>query len=152
MTTEAPQRYWQDIEEGEVLPPLIMQTDLKQAIAHVASGRDFMGGHYDPTYAREQGQPDIYFNTFFYQSLVDRLALDWAGPDCFLARRKISMRASIYAGDLVKAEGRVTRRYVNDHGKHAVELEVTLGVGGRLCCNANATLYIPLSDLAATPA
>lgn len=143
MKTTPTQRYWQDVEEGDVLPPLVMQTSLKQTIEHVGADRDFMAGHYNPAYARPQGQPDIYFNALFHQSMVDRVTSDWAGPACFVTRKKTAVRGSIHAGDHLRGEGCVTRRYVDEHGRYCLDLEITLSVAKRVCCDASAPWCFP---------
>lgn len=69
----------------------------------------FFGGHIDPAYARDvQGRRDVYLATGQVLGYIDRHALGWAGPTAFLAKRSITMRSSICAGDTVTITGRIT--------------------------------------------
>jgi fatty-acyl-CoA synthase len=136
---------WDEVQVDQTVSTLLMHTTLQQAILHVGAGRDYMRGHHDAAYAREQGQKDIYFNTLFHQSLVDRVMTDWAGPASFIARRKIMMRGSIHPGDRVIGSGSVVNRYVDEQGRHCVDLEIGLSVAGNICCQAEGSIVLPRS-------
>ena len=75
------------------------------------------------------------------------LATEWAGPRSFIARRKVSLQRSIFAGDTMVGEARVTRRYTDEQGgraRHLVDLEMTVkNQRGELCCPASITLELP---------
>lgn len=138
-----PQRYWEDVREGESLPPIVLEISYKRVIMNTATGRDYMRGHHDPEFARQQGVRTIYMNTFFHQAFVDRIMTDWAGPAAFIARRKIAMRASICAGDTVIGEGRVARRRTDAQGRPLVDLAITIRNEREICCVAEGTLLMP---------
>lgn len=144
------QRYWEDVEEGDELPRVEDLITYRRVIMNPATTWDYFPGHHDPEYARSQGQPTIYVNTMHFLGFVDRLATDWAGPRTFIARRKVSMRQSIFAGDTMVGEGRVTRRYTDDSTgrvRHLVDLEMTVSnQHGEVCCPASVTLELPARD------
>lgn len=141
------QRYWEDVEEGEVLPRVEDEITYRRVIMNPATTWDYFPGHHDPEYARSQGQPTIYINTMHFLGFVDRLATDWAGPRSFVARRKVSMQRSIYAGDTMVGEGRVAGKRTEtapDRVRHLVDLELTVrNQHGELCCPAQVTLELP---------
>lgn len=141
------QRYWDDVEEGSELPRVDDEITYRRVIMNPATTWDYFPGHHDPEYARAQAQPTIYVNTMHFLGFVDRLATGWGGPGSFIARRKISMQRSIYAGDTMVGEGRVVRRYTDDTGprvRHLVDLELTVkNQRGELCCPATVTLELP---------
>jgi acyl dehydratase len=141
------QRYWDDVDEGEDLPHVEDPITYRRVIMNPATTWDYFPGHHDPEYARSQGQPTIYVNTMHFLGFVDRMATDWAGPRSFIARRKVSMRQSIYAGDTMVGDGKVVRRYTDDstgRTRHLVDLEMTVkNQHGDLCCPAQVTLELP---------
>jgi len=47
---------------------------------------DYFPGHYDPDYARRQGQPTIYANSLHVFGMLDRAVSEWAGPHSLLLR------------------------------------------------------------------
>jgi acyl dehydratase len=144
------QRYWEDVEEGSALPRTDDEITYRRVIMNPATTWDYFPGHHDPAYARSQGQPTIYVNTMHFLGFVDRLATEWGGPCSFIARRKISMQRSIYAGDTMVGEGRVVRRYTDEAGarvRHLVDLELTVkNQDGELCCPATVTLELPVRE------
>lgn len=138
--------YWEEVGEGDLVTPVTLQVSYARVILSVAATRDFMRGHHDPAFAREQGQRDIYVNTLFHQAFVDRVMTDWAGPRAFIARRKIVMRGAICAGDTIVGEGRVTDRRRDDSGRGLIELDLRVSNGRELCCEALGVLALPGRD------
>ena len=143
------QRTWNEIEVGTVLPVVRDEITYRRVIMNPATTWDYFPGHHDPEYARAQGQPTIYINTMHFLGFIDRVATDWAGPRSFIARRKAALVHSIFAGDTMVAEGRVTKKYVDnagDQARHLVELEITVkNQDGVVCCPATVTLALPTS-------
>jgi len=134
---------WEDVKEGQEVPRVTMAVPYEKVILNAASTWDFFPGHHNPDYARSQGQKTIYISTLFFQGFVDRVVTDWLGPATFIARRKISMRGSVYAGDTMYGEGRVVRCYTDDAGRPLVDLEVTIGTQDGPQCPAEVTVVLP---------
>ena len=137
------QRDWEDISEGEPIPRVELDVPLKRVILDAAATRDYFPGHHNVEYAREQGQKTIYINTMMYQGFIDRVITDWAGPETRIRRRRMTMQRSIYAGDTMYGEGRVTRRHVDDQGRHLVDVELEVGNQDGLVCPASVTIELP---------
>ncbi|AXB46178.1 MULTISPECIES: FAS1-like dehydratase domain-containing protein [Pseudonocardiaceae] len=91
----------------EVLPEVRMPVTVTRCVLDAAATRDFFRGHHDHAYAREQGARDVYLNTMFLHGFVDRVGKAWAGPDAWLARRRLQMIAPVCAGDTLRTDGRV---------------------------------------------
>lgn len=134
---------WGSVTEGFVLPVCTMDVTYKTAILHVAAGWDYMPGHHDPAYARAQGADNIYLNTLFHQSFVDRTITDWAGPLTFLKRRKISMRDQIYPGDRIEGHAVVKRVYRSEQDEGLVDLDVSIKTPRAVACVAECTIRLP---------
>jgi acyl dehydratase len=146
------QRYWEDVEAGEALPRVDDEITYRRVIMNPATTWDYFPGHHDPEYARSQGQPTIYVNTMHFLGFVDRLATDWGGPRSFIAKRKIAMQRSIFAGDTMVGEGRVVDKRTDSAGdrvRYLVDLELTVkNQDSDLCCPASVTLELPSREAA----
>ena len=139
-------RFWEQLKEGEIIPKVSMQVTFKKVIHDAAATNDYFPGHHDPEYARGQGQKNIYLNTMALEGFIDRIITDWSGPHTFITRRKMTMSRSVYAGDLMSGEGRVLKCYVDDHGRHLVDVEVMIGTLTGPCIQATATIQLPGSQ------
>lgn len=147
MSTNAPDRflcrYWDDINEGDNIGKISMYVPFEKVILDAAATQDYFPGHHNSTYARGQGQRDIYLNTMAIEGFIDRVATDWAGPHTFIRRREMQMRASIYAGDTMSGEGQVDRCYEDDTGRTLVDVVINISTEEGLRVPANLTLEIP---------
>lgn len=137
------QLYWEAVREGDCLPTVTMEVPYKKIILNAAATWDYFPGHHNPYYAQEQGQKTIYMSTLFFNGFIDRVITDWAGPQTFIARRKMSMQRSIYAGDTMSGTGRITRTYTDDQGRHLVDLEIMISNQDGPSCPASATIVLP---------
>jgi len=140
------QRQWEDVAEGEAIPRIPTEVSLKRVIMDAASTWDYFPGHHNVDYARSQGQKTIYINTMFFQGFIDRVITDWAGPQTWIARRKMTMQRSIYAGDTMWGEGKVVRRWIDDEGRHLIDVEINVGNDDGVACPATATTGLPGSS------
>jgi acyl dehydratase len=141
------QRWWDDVEEGEELPRIEDEITYRRVIMNPATTWDYFPGHHDPEYARSQGQPTIYINTMHFMGFIDRVATTWAGPQSFIARRRMAMRRPIFAGDTMIGKGLVTRKYTEDTSgrpRHLVDVEITVtNQDGELCAPATVIMELP---------
>jgi acyl dehydratase len=144
------QRYIEDVVPGEELPRVEDEITYRRVVMNPATTWDYFPGHYDPAYARAQGQPTIYVNTMHFLGFIDRLVSAWAGPGSFLVRRQVSTKASIYAGDTMVGTGRViaTRCEEQDGGvRHLVDLELAVdNQHGLRCASALVSVALPARD------
>jgi acyl dehydratase len=138
------QLLWSDVADGEVVPRITTEVTLKRVIMDAAATWDYFPGHHNVDYAREQGQKTIYINTMFFQGFIDRVVTDWAGPETWIARRKMTMHRSVYAGDTMYGEGKVVKAYA-DGDRHLVDVEIAVGTDEGVACTAAATIELPVS-------
>ncbi len=141
--SEYPQKFWEEIKEGESLPRLEMPITYKRIVLNAASTWDWFPGHHDPEYAKAQGQENIYASTIMFHGIVDRLVTDWTGPQTFITRRSIRMRQSVYPGATLYAEGRVSRHYKDDMGTPLLDIDIEIGTEHGVCVPANVTARLP---------
>ena len=131
---------WAAVTDGETLPPVVDEITYRRVIMSPGATWDYFPGHYDPEYARSQGQPTIYANSLHLFGLLDRAATQWAGPTSFLVRRAVRLHLSLYAGDTVTVTGTVVA--MRPDGLVDLELAVSNQDGARLC-TADLTLRLP---------
>jgi acyl dehydratase len=141
------QRYFEDIGEDETLPTTRDHISYRRIIMNPGATWDYFPGHHDTEYASQKGQPTIYVNTMHFMGFIDRLATEWAGPESFITRRWMAMRRSIYAGDTMVGEGRVTgKRSETSDGRtrYLVDLDIMVkNQDGLECCPAAVTVELP---------
>jgi acyl dehydratase len=141
------QRFIEDVEPGQELPRVEDLVTYRRVIMNPATTWDYFPGHHDPEYARAQGQPTIYVNTMYVLGFFDRCVIEWSGPHSFLARRKVSTRRSVYAGDTIVGTGRVAgiRREERDGlVRHLVDLEFEVtNQHGDQCVSGLASVALP---------
>lgn len=123
-----------------LLPEIAMHVSFHKVAMTPYATWDFFPGHNDPDYARGQGQKTIYLNTLALQGFADRVVTEWAGPATFISRRRMTMKASVYAGDTLHAGGRIVS--VEDDGAH-VHLSVWLKTQDAAVCDIETTIVLP---------
>jgi len=133
---------WEDVHEGDRLPEVRMPVTLKLCVHDAAATRDFFPGHHDRDYARSQNVADVYLNTMFFHGFVDRVGGDWAGPQAWLARRRLDMVSPVCVGDEMRTESKVLRRYEED-GRGLVDVEVRIFTAKGLGAKAMLTYALP---------
>jgi hypothetical protein len=142
------QRQWDDIVEGEDLPTLHDHLDVERVVATSASTWTFFGGHIDADYARNvQGRNHVYLATGPVLGLVDSYVTGWLGPESFLAKRKLRMVDSLYAGNDIVFTGIVRRKWIDHergYPRSLVEIDAAIENGsGKPCVVATATYELP---------
>jgi acyl dehydratase len=125
---------WDEVAEGASIPPLVDEITYRRVIMNPGATGDYFPGHYDPDYARRQGQPTIYANSLHVFGILDRAVSEWAGPHSFLLRRNVRLHSSMYAGDTVTVSGVVSGKRVDDDAR-LVDLYLTMTNhdGGTIC-------------------
>jgi acyl dehydratase len=131
-----------DVRSGDGLAPVTMPISYTRVCQNAAATFDWMPGHHDPAYARAQGQETIYLSTLFFTGFVDRCVTDWAGPEAFIRRRRITMMSPIYAGETATVTGEVTQSGV-DGERGLVHLDVVVRSERGTCVTAEVTIELP---------
>jgi acyl dehydratase len=110
---EYPQRHWEDVMPGEQLPEISDHITFTRVASALVATLDFFPLHHDPGYADAQGHPDIILSTIQIMGFVDRIATGWAGPESFVVRRNLKMRAPTYPGDTLRGTAAVRRKWID---------------------------------------
>jgi acyl dehydratase len=80
--------------------------------------------HWDPEWARRAGNPAIYDYGRMRETWLIHLCTDWMGDDAWLWKLDCQFRRFNYVGDTHWMRGRVTRKYLADGDRPAVDLDV----------------------------
>jgi acyl dehydratase len=138
-----PDLCYEDVNEGDELPPLTMPITLTRCVYLASATRDFSPQHSNRDYARERSKTkDVFVNTPFNLGMISRFLTDWAGPRSVVRRIKMAMRENVCAGDDMILTGRVTRKYLLD-GEPRVDVEVTIATQAGPVSPCETTLVLP---------
>lgn len=102
-----PESALQPIRVGDRLPEHAFDVDHTMVVMSAAATGAFFRGHTDASYAQSQARRDIYLATGPISGLIDRFVTAWCGPKPFLAKRTLTMRESICAGDRIRLTGEI---------------------------------------------
>ena len=107
------------------IPPIVDEITARRVVQNPGATGDYFPGHWDPDYARKQGQRAIYANSLHVFGLLDRVVTEWAGPASFLVRRNVRLVSSMYAGDTVTVSGEIVDERDDERGR-LVDLDLAI--------------------------
>lgn len=137
--------YWEDVEEGASLPPIVYELSLTRMVAAVRATGLFDFVHFDRDYARAAGARDAFISTPHLGGLLGRLLTDWSGPHADLRSLSFTMSSPSCAGDVLTVSGRVGRKSITESGERRVDI-VDLKVShahAPQAASGEATLALP---------
>ncbi len=138
-----PQLYFEDVEVGAEIPPLVKVPSTIALVRYCAAANDFSPIHFDEPYARTRGQQTVIVQGFFKAACLGQLLTDWAGPKGWVKKIATKYQRINAPYDPMTCRGRVTKRYV-EAGAHLVEVEMWLENGrGEVTTRGQATVLLP---------
>ncbi|HEX4226251.1 MAG TPA: acyl dehydratase [Pseudonocardiaceae bacterium] len=100
--------------------------------------------HWDPAFARKSGNPTTFDYGRMRETWLIHACTDWMGDDAWLWRLRVEFRKFNYVGDVQWVEGEVTRHYLADGGRPAVDFDLrTRNQRGEITSPATATILLP---------
>lgn len=123
MSNRGPQRYWEDVNEGEELSPIVYNLNYTSFVAGVSGGQDWNLIHHDTQETQKRGYPEIFVHTNQQQGMFSHLLMDFIGDEGWLKRFQVQFRRMNHLGTTATAKGKVTKKYTQD-GEHLVDLDV----------------------------
>ena len=136
-------RFWEDVQEGEELPKLVMPITFTRCVYLASATRDFSPQHSNRDYAQNRSKTkDVFVNTPFNVGMVGRFMTDWAGPKSTIRKVTVNMRQNVCAGDDMIITGKVTKKYVQD-GDHRVDLDIMIATQAGPATPCGGTLSLP---------
>jgi hypothetical protein len=80
--------------------------------------------HWDPEWAHRAGNPACYDYGRMRETWLIHLCTDWMGDDAWLWKLDCQFRKFNYVGDTHRMRGRVTRKFLAEGGRPAVDLSI----------------------------
>ena len=80
--------------------------------------------HWDAEWAKRAGNPATYDYGRMRETWLVHLCTDWMGDDAWLASLDVEFRKFNYVGDTHWMGGRVTRKYLADGDRAAIDLDI----------------------------
>jgi hypothetical protein len=126
------QRYWEDLAEGDDVPPVEFPLTVYRLVVEAGANRDFNAIHHNSEIARTSGAPEMYANTGFLLGMWERAIREFAGLEGSVRRiTGFRMRRFNIVGQTVVVRGRVAGKRRED-GDAVVELELWSEVDGEV--------------------
>jgi len=118
------QRYWEDVKEGDDVPPVTVNLTVQRMIMLAGANRDFAQIHHNDRIAQKQGAPNMYINNGSVQGIWERTVREFIGLDGGIKKvGPFRMRIFNTVGESVVTRGTVKRKW-QEGGQHLVELEI----------------------------
>jgi len=100
--------------------------------------------HWDPEFARRSGNPTTFDYGRMRETWLIHLCTDWMGDDAWLWRLDCEFRRFNYVGDTQWLRGTVTRRYLAEGGRPAVDVDLEAeNQRGEVTTPGHATILLP---------
>ena len=145
MTAEV--RYFEDVQVGEDLTPLVKEIGMARMMAYGAATWDFIRVHYDADYVRELGFDGPFVDGQMLGGFLTQHVQDWAGPGAFLRKLAFRNRVMVHPGDSLTCRGLVTDVSINSEGGMVeCDLWVENQRGEKVVEPANALVRFPLRE------
>ena len=140
----AEQVYWDDVEEGEELPPMVKNPTTQQLVKYAGASGDYYQIHYDKDFAMNNDLDNVILHGALKNAFLGHLVTKGMGPEGDLKRLACQYGGMDIPGTPVTAKGVVTRKY-QEKGANLVDCEIWLeNQGGEKTTPGSATVALPL--------
>lgn len=102
--------YYEDVEEGTVLPPMEKTATTTQLFLFSAATYNAHRIHYDKAYAAEEGHPDLLVHGPLQGGWLAQYIVDWMGPLGRLKKLEFTNRGRAFPGERLTFKGRVIKK------------------------------------------
>lgn len=140
------QRYYDDVEVGQDLPPLVIGPMTPTHVFRWSSAiENWHRIHYDQNFAiYHDGLPNILIQGSWKQSIMPRYLKDLCLPDGWMWKASFQHRAMIVPGDTITCWATVTDKYEKG-GLGFVELDTGMRLQNDVeTCPGTATIVLPI--------
>ena len=140
----AEQVYWDDVQEGTVLPNLVKNPTTQQLVKYAGASGDYYQIHYDKNFAMNNELDDVILHGALKNAFLGHLVTKWMGPEGDLKRLACQYRGMDIPGSSITAKGVVTRKY-QEQGANLVDCEIWLeNKDGEKTTPGSATVALPV--------
>lgn len=140
----AEQVYWDDVQEGAELPPVVKNPTTQQLVKYAGASGDYYQIHYDKDFAMNNDLENVILHGALKNAFLGHLVTKWMGPEGDLKRLACQYRGMDIPGTPVTAKGVVTRKY-QEQGANLVDCEIWLeNEKGEKTTPGSATVALPM--------
>lgn len=130
---------WDDIDEGNEIPPVVREIDATLVVGGAIASRDFYPVHHDKSFAEKAGALDVFLNILTSNGLMASYVTNWCGPDWDLVSISLRLKIPAFPGQTLTTTGSVTRKYEQD-GSKMVDVEFSAAIEYGPHCVGTATI------------
>ena len=117
------QVYYDDVEVGTQMPPMVKEFTLFTILKWGAAVNDYGPHHFDYKFATEfLGLPNVIAHGPHNTAHLAQLVTNWIGGEGFLTKHYAEMRGNVFPGDTLTFDGKVASKYLHE-GEGIVECE-----------------------------
>ncbi|MDA1128026.1 MAG: MaoC/PaaZ C-terminal domain-containing protein [Chloroflexi bacterium] len=140
----AEQVYWDDVQDGAELPPVVKNPTTQQLVKYAGASGDYYQIHYDKDFAMNNDLENVILHGALKNAFLGHLMTKWMGDQGDLKRLACQYRGMDIPGTPVTAKGVVTRKY-QEQGANLVDCEIWLeNEKGEKTTPGSATVALPL--------
>ena len=140
----AEQVFWDEVQEGTELPPVVKNPTTQQLVKYAGASGDYYQIHYDKDFAKNNDLENVILHGALKNAFLGHLVTKWMGPEGDLKRLACQYRGMDIPGTPVTAKGVVTRKY-QEQGANLVDCEIWLeNKDGERTTPGSATVTLPL--------
>ncbi|HEY49690.1 MAG TPA: hypothetical protein G4O13_06565 [Dehalococcoidia bacterium] len=138
------QVYFEDIDIGTRLPPLVKEITLFTILKWAAAVNDYGPHHFDYQFATQMlGLPNVIAHGTQNTAFLAQLVTNWLGGEGVLRKHYAELRGNVFPGDTLTFRGRVDKKYVQD-GENVAEIESQVeNQNGRRVILGRSTVILP---------
>ena len=96
-----------DVRLDQELPSFEVPVTVTSVMATALATRDYQPVHHDVEKVKSLGNETVFTNTHTTAGHLEKLVMQWAGPDAFLKSLKLRLGVPNYAGDKMILKGKV---------------------------------------------
>ena len=139
------QIYFDDVAEGDIIPPLKKQVTTVNILMYLATVWLMDRIHFDHPFATERrGLPNVVAPGNMAIDYYAQFLTDWAGSKGELRRLSTQYRNFMVPGNTLECGGKITKKY-EEGGKGYTELEIWLkNEDGVNCAPGKAVAELPI--------
>ena len=120
----AAQLYWEDVEEGQEVPPYSQKVGYMELNRFAGANNELVPIHMDPDYAKNVANlPDVIVMGNLKLAYIANALTDWAGDEGWIQKLYVEYRKMDQVNTTITAKGKVTKKY-EQGGKRLLDLEV----------------------------
>lgn len=139
----ASQTYFEDVEVGSDVPPLVKDPTTQQLVKYAGASGDFYQIHYDKDFALANKLPGVILHGALKNAFLGQLVTDFAGELGWLRKLSVQYRGMDQPGSRITCRGKVTKKFI-DGKDHVVECEIWLeNAKGEKTTPGSATVILP---------